>query len=279
MQIKLIICCDVSAVYADVYLHNPRGSNNRLDGENRERRNDDRLFDSQNNDRGGYNVGGNKKRINRVEAYDGGMTYYAGSTLRVEWTNQHSCGGPNNNCEIILQYMCSDLIRDGTTTSIIPDQNRRCRNRNCNLDREYGMHETLSSFQEECKYTERNKGLFTADQDLKGDSSIYTRQNPNGKRRGLECPEERDYYPYWGDSPWKDIAIMTNDVSRCGYYKAESQNVKSRYKCVPTDRRYGELMARNRVPRKDRVLVPITKEGCEVRLTRVIIRLFTNSNK
>jgi len=45
----------VSAVVADVYMHNPPGSNDRNcggTGENRD--NGDRLFDSQNNDKGGY---------------------------------------------------------------------------------------------------------------------------------------------------------------------------------------------------------------------------------
>jgi len=59
------------------------------------------LFDSQNNARGGYNVGG--------------LSYYEGSELTVEWTNQHSCGGSNNNCELILQYMCDDRLRNGIT--------------------------------------------------------------------------------------------------------------------------------------------------------------------
>ena len=54
-------------------------------------------------------------------------------------------------------------------------------------------------------------GLFTADQQLKGDTPIYTRQNAAGTRRGLEVPEERDYYPYWGPTPWKDIAIMVSN--------------------------------------------------------------------
>ena len=61
-----------------------------------------RLFDSQNNNRGGYNVGS--------------LYYYEGSILSVEWTNQHSCGDQNNHCEQILQYMCGDQVRDGATT-------------------------------------------------------------------------------------------------------------------------------------------------------------------
>ena len=55
------------------------------------------------------------------------------------------------------------------------------------------------------------KGLFTADQQLQGDLPIYTRQNAGGTRRGLEVPEERDYYPYWGPTPWRDIAIMVSN--------------------------------------------------------------------
>ena len=44
-------------VSGDMYLHNPRGCNNRLNEEAATRNNANRLFDSQNNNRGGYNVG------------------------------------------------------------------------------------------------------------------------------------------------------------------------------------------------------------------------------
>jgi hypothetical protein len=42
----------VLTVDCDIYLHNPRGSNNRLNEATRPRRNANRLFDSENNDRG-----------------------------------------------------------------------------------------------------------------------------------------------------------------------------------------------------------------------------------
>lgn len=56
--LSVAMLISVQLISADIYLHNPRGSNNRLDEANRERTNAKRLFDSQNNNRGGYNVGG-----------------------------------------------------------------------------------------------------------------------------------------------------------------------------------------------------------------------------
>ena len=73
------------------------------------------------------------------------------------------------------------------------------------------MHESFGYY-EQCQYTERNKGLYTADQNVRRNDMRGTRQNPNGNRRGLECPEERDYYPHWMPSPWIDIAVLSNDA-------------------------------------------------------------------
>ena len=68
------------------------------------------------------------------------------------------------------------------------------------------MHESYDFYQL-CQRTERNKGLYTADQRMRRNDARGTRQNPNGDRRGLECPEERDYYPYWRPTPWVDVAV------------------------------------------------------------------------
>ena len=73
-------------------------------------------------------------------------------------------------------------------------------------------------------------GLFTADQNVNRQDSTGTRQNPNGNRNGYECPEERDYYPYWHPTEWKDIAIMADNVTLCEFYQKESFNVKPRCK-------------------------------------------------
>ncbi|WP_411027392.1 hypothetical protein, partial [Salmonella sp. s54925] len=79
---------------------------------------------------------------------------------------------------------------------------------------------------------QRNSGLFTADQKLKRNVAKYTRQNPNGQRYGYECPEERDYYPYFYATDWFDIAILANKMADCPYYKSESFNTKPKGECM-----------------------------------------------
>jgi hypothetical protein len=200
----LFLCFNVAV--ADVYLHMGRGSNNRLDEANRDRNNDNRLFDSQNNNRGGYNVGS--------------AFYYVGEQVRFEWTNQHGCNNEKMNCNIVLQYMCDDWLRDGTTTQTIPNTPE------ADGYPKYGRHESYEWYQK-CSTRQRNKGLFTASQNLNGQTARFTRQNPNGQRNGFECPEERDYYPYWHPTPWRDIAVLTDNTTRCELYRNNSQNVRN----------------------------------------------------
>jgi len=238
-QVLLLLIITLGFVKGDMYLQSIRGSNNRLDEANRERNNANRLFDSQNNNRGGYNVG----KINLYET----------ETLPLAWTNQHGCNSDDTkHCEVTVQIMCDELLRDGTTTERIPTNNAQCRNFNCDLDVRYGRHESYA-FYRTCEQTERNKGLFTASQKLKEDRATRTRQNPGGTRRGYECPEERDYYPYWRPSPWKDVVIFTKDIEACQEIADKSENVVGRWYC--------ELPAGAELTNNQRI--PIQKEKCE----------------
>lgn len=138
-------------------------------------------------------------------------------------------------------------MRDGTTTNrqdftnpnngALNEQARANRKRgNVQVDRVY---QESWEWYDECYRRERNRGIFTADQNLRNNalgysSAVYTRQNPNNNRRGYECPEERDHYPYWHPSPWRDIAVLTDRLDKCEWYKQESQNVKGKYLCRNT---------------------------------------------
>jgi len=233
-------------VVADVYMQTPPGSNNRLDEQNRERDNANRCFDSQNNNRGGYNVGK--------------MEYYKGEKIPFGWTNQHgSSKYQMEHSELIIQYMYEPLVRDGTTTRTIPTKATECQNYDCDTDVRFGRHESLD-FYEMCTQTEQNNGLFTANQNLQGPSARYTRQNNQGTRNGYECPEERDYYPYWRPTPWVDVAYITADTGRCSAVQAFSQNVVGKSEC-----RLPEAFFENggTLNQGQNDMYPITQEACE----------------
>lgn len=276
MRHILLVFLTAVFVSGDVYLHHPAGSNDRLRERQENRNNGDRLFDSQNNAKGGYPWRGNA-------TYNGvpdPLTYYVGSVLRIEWTNQHACGeNPNSVCDIVLQYGCDTIannlvdstmsfarafpgMRDGYPTGNITQSDpqnpgyylRTFANPNQNQDGtkqipqdiyasnasataqfyingqlggvEFGMHENVYMYRT-CRGTERNGGLYAADQIIGPSSAAGTRQNPGGGRRGLECPEERDYYPYWNNNlnRWTDIAVLTNNLAKCDYFQQMSPNI------------------------------------------------------
>uniref|UniRef100_A0A0B7ADP4 Protein DD3-3 n=2 Tax=Arion vulgaris TaxID=1028688 RepID=A0A0B7ADP4_9EUPU len=255
------------SVDADIYLHVPRGSNNRLNENTATRTNANRLFDSQNNNRGGYNAGDKESTAsgnNETNQYR--MKYFQSSQwetlsndkgksfLTMEWTNQHGCGGNEDtspqkqNCDLILQYMCqddtassTDTLRNGVTTNTQdytkPNPSNVAADRKSrDVKSDRGIHESWDWYNK-CYLRERNKGLFVADQKLTANngmgssSAIYTRQNPTGNRYGYECPEERDYYPYWHPTPWSDIAIMTDNSSMCRQYISKSFNTQAYGEC------------------------------------------------
>jgi len=235
-----IILVFLTCANADVYIHNPRGNNNRCDRRTNDRRNANRLFDSQNNAAGGYAIPCNRPESattpEEINCYQ--MNYYMDTVIPIRWTSQHNCG-ENNDCQFILQYSCEgqlgNSVRDGhpqnsngdTCTTIIPEQ----MDEDIVNPNKYGKHEDFPSYQR-CKQRYRNNRLFTADQRLRGRSAVYTRQNPNGNRYGFECPEERDYYPYWAESEWRDIAVLTSDTSRCEYYYNHSRCNTIKHDCV-----------------------------------------------
>ncbi|KAL9983511.1 hypothetical protein ACROYT_G005695 [Oculina patagonica] len=224
---------------SDMYMHFPPGSNNRLNGNQDNVRNANRLFDSQNNGKAGYNVGDSldsnpgdniqEFRQLPMEFYMSRCDAKAKSEVEIMWTNQHGTGPKTDDrveTQVILQYMCQAYPEGKMATNVVDREfeyhtirNGQTLNtqgfgnggkENTYIRRDRGLHEPANYYQAYFR-RERNKGLFTADQQLKGDLPIYTRQNAAGTRRGLEVPEERDYYPYWGPSPWKDIAIMVSN--------------------------------------------------------------------
>lgn len=250
---------------ADIYMHIPRGSNNRLNERTANRQNANRLFDSQNNNKGGYNVGdaGDAPSLNESEHYR--MKYFQSdasgqSVLTIEWTNQHGCGGNEDsnpqkqNCIIVLQYSCQDDVpdprgaedtfRNGKTTttpkftkplSINETLEQKTDRKNGDIDKDRGLHESWDAYNK-CYTRQRNQGLFTAVQTLGKNSlgyssAIYTRQNPNGNQYGYDCPEERDHYPYWHPTMWKDIAVLAENASMCSHYTSKSFNVNPYGEC------------------------------------------------
>jgi hypothetical protein len=270
---KLVVLFLIALVQADIYLHSPRGTNDRCDERSNDRSNDNRLFDSQNNDAGGY-------------AYcPESMKYYEDTDLIIEWTAQHGCGNgadnkldpsnpENTRCNVVIQLGCEDALSFGeqsyvltngkslsaqgdTCTQTRPldsdcvndpsrnnplcdsanldtDSGRSYFNANCRCHprklQTYGLHESYSYYLK-CSIRNRNTNLFTATQNLNGNSARFTRQNNNGNRHGFECPEERDYYPYWHPTGWRDIAVLTSEYNRCAYYQQQSENVVGRGEC------------------------------------------------
>lgn len=316
------MACLFGSVVGDCYLSNPRGSNNRLNEQSATRNNGDRLFDSQNNARGGYNTGdrysgaaGNDpKKQYAMQFYASGPTAEEASKMVVEWTNQHGCGKQDSphktNCNLVLQMMCQSqgsesdyptgqgngatdvternfYMRDGTTTNTqnynqpnvneynTDDMNEKNKKYDARMTGNYNNVQTNRGLQETlwwydmCRWRSRNKQLYIADQDLNAGSLGYvgserTRQNNNGNRRGYECPEERDYYPYWAPThqsdfvdkyqttPWIDVAYVTGNMSDCERVSKGTENRVPKFRCVmpaQSSRKYGKS---------------INKESCEM---------------
>ena len=71
----------VAVVNADVYLHFPPGSNNRVNENTANRKNAQNAFDSQNNNKGGYNV---PDATDQPYGNNASLQYYLVSFVRTE---------------------------------------------------------------------------------------------------------------------------------------------------------------------------------------------------
>ncbi len=69
-------------------------------------------------------------------------------------------------------------------------------------------------------------------------------------------------YNYWFFL--QDAVIFTTDVTRCPYYIAESENVKSRFACILPNGYINEELNGNNNPRN--YIIPINQKECEVYL-------------
>jgi hypothetical protein len=139
-----------------------------------------RLFDSQNNNAAGYQVGDacipnclspgtNTYNNSATGAGEGVMQFYEDSKLYIEWTNQHGSQSPHLHNNVVLQYMCDDgdgPIRDGKIKEKFEEETEPTE--------EYGVHESYK-YWDECRLRERNGGLFKADQNLKTEARQFTR--------------------------------------------------------------------------------------------------------
>jgi hypothetical protein len=169
------------------------------------------------------------------------MSFYEGTKLSIQWSATNGCGNPKLLCSIVIQYMCGttdanllERVRDGTDYGRVSDDENGG-NSPFAIDGflgvpEFGMHESLQ-FYKDCKTRHRNGGLWLADRAIYN-SMTGTRQNQVGNRHGLECPEERDYYPFWHPTPWRDVAVLTDDPSLCTDYTTLTENVLGRWHCV-----------------------------------------------
>lgn len=318
-------------------MHFPLGSNDRNRERNENRNNANRLFDSQNNAKGGVPWCGDRELIGKWD----GFRFYTGSTIRFEWTAQHGAG-PNNDvdAQVIIQAGCDKLVgstsqadfdnvgdawnkywlqlgppsnmpRDGYPTGALAesDANNAGQYKQATftsagqngdgtntvpapaslgiqapnfggtaLDTnpavfmafydnltasngynpiEFGVHENMQYYLARCVLTSRNRGLYTADQQLNGNDARFTRQENNGNRHGFECTEERDYYPWWQPSPWVDIAVLVSHAEnwqqQCAYYQKNSQNVAPRSYCAVSDYLAFQKLGQD---------LPLTQEAC-----------------
>ncbi|CAG5088400.1 Oidioi.mRNA.OKI2018_I69.PAR.g11828.t1.cds [Oikopleura dioica] len=181
-----ILMLAAKSVDAWVYLTMPPGSNNRLNESTAENKNPERLFKSNNHRRGGYNKPDATKNANEKEYIP---QFLSGSYLPIEWGQVNGC----KDCEVIIQGMCGDHLKNGETTENFLFKAPANRAEESNLLKEqlqndrYGQHEDISHFLR-CSMAEKT----------------------SGSQYGFECEGERKEFQFGFYSGWFDIFHLTN---------------------------------------------------------------------
>jgi hypothetical protein len=192
----------------------PPGSNNRCRERTDSTFNLHRLFDSQNNARGGYPWRGNGCNNYRPDP----LTYYTGSHLRVEWTNGANFY-PNGNVETILQYACEDTLpglRDGYPSGWLVDGD---------VDNEGYCHATFqfNNFDNDITNSVSNGRTTCADTipwktvDNNGQTPQLVDANPANQRGGGSCTTFGSVMNGQGN-PFTRVDDLWQPLANCDFY-------------------------------------------------------------
>lgn len=145
--------------------------------------------------------------------------YIAGTTLDIMWTSLQPCDD-SQICNFVVEVGCDDTmpdIRDGDPATAdhnnvynasLPDQGA--------YNAPLGRHETADYFND-CLARSRNGGIFTGSRTLSDNlgANVGRQDYEPDLTYGTECGEEREFFPYWEETPWKTVAVYTNEPEWC----------------------------------------------------------------
>ena len=240
---------------ANVYLHSPRGSNNRLNERSAVVKTKNRLFESNNNDRGGYNVGDKTDTPFRNAQGQFAMKYFMSgqdssgnvsgkSKLTVEWTNLLGCGVDEdgdkiNDCQFLIQTMCQDEVtaKGAEQVEAEPDSwtlRNGISTRRMDFHSEGELGESRDDKNERrVRSTDVNKGLHESWEFFdRCDGGDAIEGSSKKERSGMECDRERQTQFYDKVSPWNDVAFLTDNLTDCAGLNVEHSNHRVFYECV-----------------------------------------------
>ncbi|KCV69579.1 hypothetical protein H696_04001 [Fonticula alba] len=241
--VALLVAALLGTVLADTYMMFPPGSNNRCDERSNNRNNANRLFDSQNNAAGGYQVCDREYR------------FYEDTEINIEWTTQHGCGNGASNkadnsvpesvgCQQTIQIGCEDTFRkyagpqaDSYRLTDGISLGRGCADRpsECpdgNMDNAYKI------FGNSCTQTHPTTGLTEVAYRSRGQNIDQGNHCPNGFSNSEEC-NNLDLSNSMGTFNSNTCRCSTRKQKTFGVHEPEMVYAK----CICRDRNLGLFVA------------------------------------